>query len=116
SATLITFSKVREKNRDTMRISDITQLQNALATYYRDNDAYPALITSGQPLASGSITYILSVPGNRAPSSDGNCPSTADYTYTQDGSGSSYHIAFCLGNATSNLTAGTHYATPVGMY
>ncbi|MFH0840853.1 MAG: type II secretion system protein GspG, partial [bacterium] len=46
SATLITFSKVREKNRDTMRISDITQLQNALATYYRDNDAYPALITS----------------------------------------------------------------------
>ena len=116
TATLVTFTKVRQKNRNIMRISDITQLQNALASYYRDNNAYPAAITANQVLMAGGITYITTVPGNRAPYSDGDCPGLSDYVYTQDNSGASYHLRFCLGVPASNLTAGTHYATPVGIY
>lgn len=116
SVTLITFTSVRKKNRDAMRIADVTQLQNALSGYYRDNNTYPLAITAGNSLVAGSITYIASVPGNRAPYNDGSCPNTANYPYTQDSVGASYHLTFCLGVATSNLTVGTHYATPVGIY
>jgi type II secretory pathway pseudopilin PulG len=116
SATFVAFTSVRQKNRDTLRVTDVTQLQNALASYYRDNNAYPAAITPGEVLTVGGITYMTDVPANRVPTNDGSCPSNPQYLYTQDGSGASYHIAFCLGTETSSLSAGTHYATPAGMY
>jgi len=116
TATFVTFTTVREKNRNTMRVADVTQLQNALASYYRDNNAYPAEITPGESLIGGGITYITEVPFNRTPTSDGPCPNESTYPYVQDNSGSSYHITFCLGTTTSDLDAGTHYVTPVGVY
>ena len=41
SIILILLSEPREKSRDTRRIYDIKQLQNALELYFTDNERYP---------------------------------------------------------------------------
>lgn len=43
SAILASLSEVREKGRDARRLSDIEQIQRALALYYDDNGTYPQI-------------------------------------------------------------------------
>jgi len=119
-AILITFSFVyfdnlSQKGRDSQRISDITQIQNALALYHRDEGTYPNTLTFGGALmgSTSSSTYMLQLPQNPEPRDDSNCLDN-EYTYTQNGS-LGYYITFCLGGSTGSVTAGKHYATPQGI-
>jgi len=112
---VVALNNARQKSRDAKRISDVKQIQTALELYYNDANGYPAAIT----FQTGSIsydgtTYMSIVPSNPAPRGDGSCGDN-QYTYTQDGSGSSYHITYCVGGATGGLAAATHCATPAGI-
>ena len=112
---VVALNNARQKSRDAKRVSDIKQIQTALELYYNDANAYPTDLTFGTgSIAYSGTTYMSIVPENPSPQNDGDCP-TSDYDFTQDGSGSSYHISYCLGGTTGGLDAGTHTATPAGI-
>gem|GEM_PF-1826904 len=114
SMTFISLNGTRAKSRDTKRISDIRQLQSALEMYRNDNVNYPPNggVVAGQPLvgAINNQTYMKKVPV--APgTNDGSCTSDS-YTYSQDNSGSSYHITYCLGGAVQSAGPSSCEAVP----
>lgn len=113
---VVALNNAREKSRDAKRVSDIKQIQTALELYYNDENGYPAAITSNAAITgpTSSVTYMAIVPENPSPQTDGTCP-TGDYTYTQDDSGASYHLTYCLGGTSGGLDGGTHNATPAGI-
>jgi len=119
--TLLTFGKIRRQQRDTNRVSDMSQLQIALAAYKRDLGIYPSIITGGEEIRSvGNSTttvYMAKVP--IPPSErDGSCASYAlysSYYYLPSSDFKSYCLFFCLGNNSSELTAGAKIANPFGV-
>lgn len=114
-STLITaaLGPIREANRNTKRVADIQEMQQALALYYRDWGDYPTAVTSGQSFVSGSNTYMLTWPSNPTPHNDGSC-ADAEYSYSRVpiGGGVSYSIQFCISKRIGNVGAGTDYAIP----
>ena len=130
SLAVIALNTARARARDARRVSDIKQIQTALELYYMDNYKYPEDPTDNliQDLCLSSttdfanpcsgITYMGAVPENPQPRTDGSCDDSV-YTYNAEdvGSGSdlSYYIIYCLGSATGDIAAGTHYGTPAGI-
>ena len=117
SLMFVSFNTARKNNRDSKRVSDIKEMQGALAMYYRDWGTYPlaSAVTAGVSFASGTITYLTPWPANPNPRTDGNCPDS-DYVYSAvtlgSNSAGSYSIKFCLGATNSDIGAGTSYAIP----
>ena len=113
----VSLNATRQNNRNSKRVSDIKEMQTALAMYYRDWGAYPltGLVTAGVNFASGTVTYLSPWPSNPTPRTDGTCPSD-DYNYTAvadaTNPGASYTIRFCLSAATADIGPGTNYAIP----
>jgi general secretion pathway protein G len=112
---VVALNNARQKSRDAKRISDVKQIQTALELYYNDENGYPASVSSGGAItgATSGVTYMNIVPTNPTPV-DG-CTVGASYTYTQQSSGGSYSLTYCLGGATGGLTSGAHVATPAGI-
>lgn len=108
---IVALGSARLKARDTKRVADLNQIGKALELYYSENNAYPTLITPGQPIAAGSTTYLAQVPSNPAPRTDGNCPN-ANYIYY--GGSQAYSLTSCLGNQSGSISAGIFFATPQG--
>ena len=68
------------RGRDGRRLSDLTTIQAALEQYYAQNGSYPASIPdAGEPWASGTITYLKSVPGDPSGGNYEYCVSGSDY-------------------------------------
>ena len=128
---VVALNQARSRARDTRRVADVKQIQTALELYYMDSYGYPASIAThvfedycldGTGLqAAGACattpTYMGSIPNNPNPRNDGNCDNTP-YTYAVDASGGvnySYHILWCLGRQTGDLSGGRHHATPSGL-
>ncbi|MFH0840538.1 MAG: prepilin-type N-terminal cleavage/methylation domain-containing protein [bacterium] len=111
---LILVSGARISARDAERVTDIDTLRKALAVYDVKEGGYPSIITSGQSLTAGSNTYLGLIPTNPTPQNDGDCIAV-NYNYTQDSSGTSYHIAYCLGSGAGDIPAGNCIATPLDM-
>ncbi len=102
---IVALGSARQKARDSKRVADLNQIGKALELYYNDNNAYPTIITPGQPIAFGSTTYLAQVPSNPTPRNDGNCPNN-NYTYSGSTSGNAYTIGTCLGGSAGSLSAG----------
>lgn len=129
SLAVVSLNNARARARDARRISDIKQVQTALELYFLDNSSYPAgtnvhlgsesadcLSNSGFAGTCGAtVTYMGVVPLNPAPEDDGDCPDVTAYVYTQDDSGISYSITYCVGAAIGQIPASGHIATPAGM-
>lgn len=92
--SIIATLQLRVRSRDAKRVSDVTEIMNALESYYASNKAYPAAITPGQPIMSGSAMLLKAVPNNPAPRTDGGC---ADQTYTYTTTPTGYRLTFCIG-------------------
>jgi general secretion pathway protein G len=116
---IVALNSARQKSRDAKRVADIKQIQTALELYYNDNFGYPAAVTQGNSITANSITYMAQVPEAPTPA-DGDCTDGASgtnvYSYTQDDSGSSYSLDYCLGADTGNVDAGVNTATPAGIH
>ncbi len=113
----VSLETARQDNRNDKRVSDVREMQSALALYYRDWGTYPSAgsVTAGVNLASGTVTYLVPWPANPSPRTDGDCPDS-DYTYMRvpigNNPGGSYSIKFCLGATTADIGPGTSYAIP----
>ncbi|MFH1610960.1 MAG: prepilin-type N-terminal cleavage/methylation domain-containing protein [Patescibacteria group bacterium] len=107
---VVALNNARAKSRDARRISDVKQIQTALEMYYNDAAAYPAAITAGSAIATGSNTYMGAVPED--PQNTGSYV----YTYANAGGTSDYTITFMLESGTGGFTSGTVVsATPSGL-
>jgi uncharacterized protein (TIGR02145 family)/prepilin-type N-terminal cleavage/methylation domain-containing protein len=116
SLTIVGFNGIRISSRDIKRTGDIHQLQVVLEMYKNDNGIYPSAITVGNTLAGpDGVIYMNKVPATPN-HPDGSCADDS-YTYTQDASGASYHIAYCLGKSVQGVAAGNTIAVPgnIGM-
>lgn len=113
SISFVYFGNVRQKSRDTKRVTDIKLIQKTLEDYYRNEGSYPAALIPGQNLvgSSSNIVY-MQIPENPSPKNDGPC-SDSDYIYERKDGG--YLINFCVSEATSQLSAGEKCATPQGI-
>ena len=110
---VVALQNARQSARDAKRIADITQMQTALELFYNDHGGYPDSISTS--IASGGITYMSIVPTAPSPA-DGDCQVASNtYEYSQQGSGASYTIDFCLGNQTGGLSSGAKQAVPGGV-
>jgi general secretion pathway protein G len=97
SVVLASLNTARLKSRDTRRIADVKQIQNALALYYDSNSVYPEDIYDG----SIAPTYMAAVP------QDPVGPTPYSYAGISDGTNcSSYHIGATLEEATNQALGG----------
>ncbi len=119
--SVVALNNARQKARDAKRVADVKQVQTALELYYNDVGLYPpnGAADPGDSIenVTSSITYMVTVPDNPEPWTDGECSGTdaANYTYTSDNSGASYTITYCIAAPTGGLLAGGHNATPAGI-
>lgn len=104
---VVALNNARAKSRDARRISDIKQIQTALEMYYNDAAAYPTAL--GTQIATGSNTYMVSVPSDPQ--------NTGGFVYAYTGGGAAdYAITFELESGTGGFTAGTDItAAPSGL-
>jgi uncharacterized protein (TIGR02145 family)/prepilin-type N-terminal cleavage/methylation domain-containing protein len=112
SFVIVSFSNPRQKNRDIKRISDITQLQMALNTYYQFEGDYPESLVAGEPLIGSSTetVFLQSVPENPAYPDD-DC-TFSDYNYSYNSEDERYNIDFCLEGPLDNYSPGSKCAIP----
>jgi len=117
SAATVSYLKIRAGSRDVKRLSSLSEIQNALALYYRDEGSYPTTLTPGGSLvgSSSAQVYLSTIPAlpNQA---EGAC-STGDnqFIYATTSHSTAYTISFCLGAATAQLNSGPKCATPAGI-
>ena len=114
TASFAAFGEVRRQSRDNARVVAVTQIQTALRSYYRDTGSYPTQMVAGSSLNTTSTTYMDQIPFYPQPV-DGSCRATTTYDYYQDNGGSSYHLTFCIGYKTSEVSAGYNTLTPNGI-
>ncbi len=109
------LQSIRIAGRDAKRLSDVQSLQSALLQYYQRNDAYPTLITAGQPLASpaGGATYLTQVPQNAKPYNDNGCVDE-DYSYKAISGGASFILSTCIGKGDNGSQI--LVSTPKGVF
>jgi type IV pilus assembly protein PilA len=119
SISAYTFSIFRKNARDAQRVSDVTQIQNALATYYRDNHTYPDTLSFGSTLrgptssAYERTSYIEVVPRN--PLISGKCTDT-EYKYIVNvNNTSTYLLEFCLNSQMGDIGPGYNCVTAQGI-
>lgn len=114
--SIVALNSARARSRDARRVSDIKQIQTALEMYYNAFNGYPAgASTSVLTIGTGTTVFMASIPTAPTPV-DGSCTSANNsYKYTQDSSGASYTITYCLGADTGGILAGPRIATPAGI-
>jgi general secretion pathway protein G len=136
----ISLNRARAKARDAKRVSDVRELMSALEIYYNDQvpPSYPNQGAAGMAVLTTTLlpaTYIASIPAAPTPADDPTgcsgitcCSNGTNNSYkyhgmvsqtgsecTTAGCAGWYEMSFCMGGATSNLSAGCVRATPSGM-
>ncbi len=113
---VVSLQNARKSARDAKRIADVKQMQTALELYFNDWQTYPTSSSVTSTIASGTYVYMVTVPSAPTPPDGTSCNANNNaYIYTQDGSGASYTITFCLGGKVGNLDFGVRKATPAGI-
>jgi prepilin-type N-terminal cleavage/methylation domain-containing protein len=115
--SLIAYNTYWVKARDNKRLSDITQIQNVLSSYFSNEKKYPDAITFGGSLSEASTTYMIGIFTNPSPRNDGAC-ADQEYTYgtTTDLYGQEdFFINFCLGGPLNGISSGNQCLTSQGI-
>jgi len=117
--SLVALNSARARARDARRVADVRQIQTALELYFNEESGYPlaaAIVAGGNVTSSTSSTiYMGKIPTAPLPA-DGVCTGTTNtYTYTQDTSGASYSLDYCIGSTTGGIASGVNTATPAGI-
>lgn len=98
----ITVEEMQGKQRDTIRISDLMQIDTALDLYFDDNQKYPQKLDNLMP------DYISNIPANPTP---GGIP----YTYEPSTDLSTFKLSFVLETGNYTYAAGLHVLVPEGL-
>ena len=136
SVVLLALNSARAKSRDAKRVADVRQLASALELYFNDNNSYPIQATAATTIPGLATGYIGAIPSAPTPPDNktGSTCTTSNNAYNYNSyrdSGNTtasqagdtvssnpalgYRIAFCLGDVTGGLTAGTHTLTQAGI-
>lgn len=112
---IVSLSGSRQKGRDAKRISDVTQIQIALETYYQLENSYPGQLIPGQPLIGSStgVVFLSQIPKNITSSND-DCLSD-EYAYSYYDDSGKYGISFCLESNIEGYSSGQKCATTEGI-
>jgi prepilin-type N-terminal cleavage/methylation domain-containing protein len=117
--SIVALNQARARSRDARRVADVKQIQTALEMYYNDNNIYPASITAGSSIASGTTIYMDIVPKSPTPGDGATCVGSVQYTYSpttiNNITNGSYTLQYCLGAATGGIKPGQEVATPSGI-
>lgn len=120
SMVFYSFSTARAKARDTRRVSDIKQLNNALLMYYAVNGNFPKTTGSGSNWPETTNipllvpTYIGQIP--TSPSSPGSgCTNQHNGYNYRSLYGNSYSLTFCIGTTVGSLAPGYYAVTTDGI-
>ena len=110
---LSAFFSARKTVRDAQRVSDIRQLQKALALYYKEYGMFPQASNNVAVGVENSFGRFVS-PWPEAPKpADGNCTAAANaYSYEVFNNGEGYVLKFCLGDNYDKFTAGINIVSP----
>jgi len=103
--------------RDTIRLSQVTQIKKALDLYLLDNGQYPTASqwASSSLVSPSGAVYLGTIPIAPTPA-DGSCSSSSNaYVYTPSTPSNSYTLSFCLGSNVSTVLAGNNILTPAGI-
>lgn len=129
SLILVSVYNTRAKGRDTKRVSDMTQMSNALELYHDTNQGYPAG-SAGVP-QDVAPTFVSQIPQAPLPV-DAPCDTVTNplggpantYYYTPAGNSSTvgsvtvwsdYNYYFCIGNQVGTVPSGLRTLTPKGI-
>ncbi|MBX4188047.1 MAG: type II secretion system GspH family protein [Candidatus Doudnabacteria bacterium] len=104
---LSAYASAQSSVRDRQRVSEVTQLQSALKSFYEQNLDFPNS-NNGYPTDFSSYVKWPNPPGP----ADGACTSEQNRYYYTKISSTDYGIAFCLGDQVGNYRAGVRKATP----
>ena len=132
SVVLLALNSARAKSRDAKRVADIRQLASAMELYFNDANTYPVQAAAAATIPGLATGYIGAIPGAPTPADNktgATCTTTNNvYNYNSykdsaaatasvagDATALNYHIAFCLGDVTGGLTAGTHTLSASGI-
>lgn len=123
SLFIFAFKNARVRARDVKTVDNIRTIQNALALYSHDANAYPLPeeMESGKQLSYEDKIYLQSIPKPLEPNK--NCQNQENYDYetfedekfADELNLPSYSISFCLNYESGTLEAGLHTATPSGI-
>lgn len=106
SIILISFNQVQIDSRDQKRTADIVALENALSSYYRDNNEYPPVCTSGDNYGCAA-SYLASSLVPRYMNAIPTDPKGGQYSYVRGTNGTAY--GFLIGfEAKAQCKAGVN--------
>jgi general secretion pathway protein G len=119
---VVALGSAREKARDSKRLSDVKQVQNALELYYNDQNEYPTAAAPGITLGAAANACLNAATGftttgctdaymGLVPADPG---ADTDYTYLS-ADGSTYEITATLEGTAAGFDAGDITATPSGI-
>ena len=124
--SVVALNGARKKSRDAKRVGDMKQIQTSLELYFNDNSAYPVsatALTLGTGTAkvlcdAGFVADIASCPLNKiyqglVPANP--TPNGSAYSYTTDGTGTTFTVTYTLEEATGGIPSGSHSLTPNSM-
>lgn len=96
SIVTVSVTEVRGNARDSRRVTDVQEIQNALASYVITNNTFPISVSSTTLTGTDSVSTALINSGsiNQIPL-DPQHP-TRSYSYSSNASGNDYTITFCL--------------------
>lgn len=143
SISIVAYSGIQARARDSQRRNDVSEIVKALELYYADNGQYPTSSGAGsttinsswsttadaswQSLSNALKTYLNKLPTDPTSTPNGNVQATGNYNYAYFSAGSycngamTSHQAYLLiyqleGSSQTNTLTGDCSTTPVGPY
>lgn len=96
AATIALIGGVKEKSRDSKRMSDVREISKALVLYADNNDTFPIATTLVTITGSDAVSTVLEAEGVISEMPTDPIHPTNPYTYISDLSGNNFIISFCL--------------------
>ena len=98
--SLVAISRRNEqmRNRDSQRLTDVQNINDAIYLYYNDNKTFPTSLSDLAP------KYLPTVPVSPTPA-DGIC-SPEDNQYIYQGASTGFVLQFCIGEAAGQFNPG----------
>lgn len=118
----IILNNSQRSNRDTIRITDVVQMQNALELYYFNCNKYPSEVRPGGVIGDEEcggpyLTSIPTDPRTSAPYFYTPCVGSGPYTCELGlQNATSYQIRYTLEGKAGKIISGSHLATPGKLY